>query len=319
MQLVLSVDKHQRKAITNPNAYARYELAPSQLAITSNLKKKFPSHAVKPRNSSTLSITPNCLVRVKHVRYFCSWQSTVRGTACRIKFTTKSFISNRFTQVSYDQIKAETGWTKPAAFLRRRRVIVKDPAIDIATSGSSWEKSVSLDQPPAGHGNQQESGKAPSGDSSAQVQKRINVKTSQSNNDAKNRMTSQKNGANNVTSQRSNMTSQNNVRVISQSNQPSPEIREEKVKSPITVYIYPEARRNSSPVTPEQSPMHYLAQPHRQSTVETVDSGIADDHNGGGSSPQILVSNSPRLSLDSRMLPTRPQPRFRDGHRVVTR
>ena len=107
------------------------------------------------------------------------------------------------------------------------------------------------------------------------------------------------------------------MKVSVTSNQSNPEVKEEKVKSPVTVYIYPEARRNSAPATPqiELSP-NYLAQPLRQSTVETIDSGIADDHNGG--SPQI-VSNSPRLSLDSRMLPIRPQPRFINGHRVVTR
>ena len=64
----------------------------------------------------------------------------------------------------------------------------------------------------------------------------------------------------------------------------------------------------------------FLHEPLRQSTVETVDSGIADDHNGGGSSPShMVVSNSPRLSLDSRMIPIRPQARFINGHRVVTR
>ena len=97
------------------------------------------------------------------------------------------------------------------------------------------------------------------------------------------------------------------------------------VKSPVTVYVYPEPRRNSAPAMPHaipdlQDPNH-LAQPLRQSTVETVDSGIADDQNGGGGggSPGVVVSSSPRLSLDSRIIPTRPQPRFINGHRVVTR
>ena len=207
-------------------------------------------------------------------------------------------------QVSYSSIKAETGWTPPEAFLRRRRVIVKNPAIDLPTpSNSSAEKSISLEEPPSSGNNALHSGKAPLGNG-AIVQRKISI--TYDNHDGRN-----------VTSQ----LQRNDVSVCERN---AVEVSS-PVKSPVTVYVYPEPRRNSAPAMPHaipelQDPNH-LAQPLRQSTVETVDSGIADDQNGGGGagSPGVVVSSSPRLSLDSRIIPTRPQPRFINGHRVVTR
>ncbi len=82
----------------------------------------------------------------------------------------------------------------------------------------------------------------------------------------------------------------------------------------------PDAERNFFVLQILAPSPQYLNEPHRQSTVETVDSGIADDHSGGGASPShVVVSNTPRLSLDSRLVPIRPQARFINGHRVVTR
>ena len=78
-------------------------------------------------------------------------------------------------QVSYSSIKAETGWTPPEAFLRRRRVIVKNPAIDLSTpSNSSAEKSISLEQPPSSGNNALHSGKAALGNG-AIVQRKISI------------------------------------------------------------------------------------------------------------------------------------------------
>ena len=203
-------------------------------------------------------------------------------------------------QVSYSSIKAETGWTPPEAFLRRRRVIVKDTAIDLpTTSSSSAEKNISLEQPPASGKDLIHSGKARSGS----VPRKISITY---DNDERKNVTSQLEGDDVSGSERN----------AEEMNSP--------VKSPVTVYVYPEPRRYSAPAMPHvipdpQDPNH-LGQPLRQSTVETVDSGIADDQNGGGGfSPGVVVSSSPRLSLDSRMIPTRPQPRFINGHRVVTR
>ena len=212
-------------------------------------------------------------------------------------------ICNPF-QVSYSSIKAETGWTPPEAFLRRRRVIVKNPAIDLPTpSSSSAEKSFSLEQPPSSGNNALHSGKAPLGNG-AIVQRKISIT---SDND-----------------DRKNVTLQLKRNDISGCEGNAVELSS-PVKSPVTVYVYPEPRRNSAPAMPHSIPdlqdPNHLAQPLRQSTVETVDSGIADDQNGSGGagSPGVVVSSSPRLSLDSRIIPTRPQPRFINGHRVVTR
>ena len=232
-------------------------------------------------------------------------------------------------QVSYSSIKAETGWTPPEVFLRRRRVIVKNPAIDLpTTSGSSAEKSLSLEQPPS-------SGKSLSLEqppSSGQDLLHSGT-TLLGNRESVHREI----GVTYDNDDRKNLTSQLNRNDVSGSERKAEEVRS-PVKSPVTVYVYPEPRRNSAPAMPHAIPdPNHLAQPLRQSTVETVDSGIADDQNGGGGglgspgvivsscpggglrSPGVIVSSSPRLSLDSRIIPTRPQPRFINGHRVVTR
>ena len=229
---------------------------------------------------------------------------------------------DRCTQVTYNEIKAETAWTKPDAFIRRRRVIVKDSVVDV-TSSSSADKSIAMEQsllgnenPPFGNKN------CPSENRNPQTGKVMTEKyienSSQLFHDTN--KTSRLRHAANVSSQLRHdvdTTSQTHQDINVTSSISSPDTKQD-VKSPVTVCIYPDERPNSIAVTSQvvHSPQ-YLAQPHRQSTVETIDSGIADDQNR--CSPQIVVSNAPRLSLDCRMVPKRLQPRFENGHRVVTR
>ncbi len=161
---------------------------------------------------------------------------------------------NRFTQVSYDEIKRETGWDKPTVYLRHRRMQVKPVSI---------EEPASIDQ----------------------VQGKVLGEFGDNQNTADSTV---KVYVQNVYSNMSGVESMSSSNNCHHSN-------------------------GENMVAAEQDRDHL--QPVRQSTVETIDSGIADDH---VMSPQ--QGATPRASLENSngILP-RPSPRFINGHRVVTR
>ena len=128
--------------------------------------------------------------------------------------------------MSYNDIKAETGYVKPESYLRRRRVMVKGPAVDLPTtttsiSSSSAEKPTSLEQPAPSINNIMRSGKAPRENNVGSM----NGKSTRGVGEVAGSGRTQQHGA-------------------------GPGAGQGQARSPVTVYVYPEPRRNSAPAMP---------------------------------------------------------------------
>ncbi len=141
---------------------------------------------------------------------------------------------DRSTQVTYQEIKNETGYSKPHEFVRRRKSIVRKPAIEIVTSSSSAEKSISLDNPP----------KILGAYAMEKAPPIVSVTSDSLDNVPKE--PDDNRGVHRPIEQRRRERNQNG---------------ESQSQSPI--FVYPELRRNSAPAMPQLHSPDHLAEPHR--------------------------------------------------------